>query len=210
MRSLRLATIATVLSMTLLQTPAANAQVLDVGDGVCPQCGHAELDTQRYVNSFLNQMFFPNSAARRAAVATSLYLFTATYSMHGSLSPDPNYASVTIAITAEVKNAIPTGKYHVTATTPSGDTTTKTYAIGARRFSLRHDYAPGAIKDSERDQRTGPGSIARNGPGSGGRSRPPTGGGPRSGPTGSGRPAKCTRSRVSFRRNETIVYCSES
>ena len=208
MRALRLATVAIVLAMTLLQAPAANAQVLDVGTGVCRQCGHAELDTQRYVNSFLNQMFFPNRPATRAAVATSLYLFTATYTMYGSLSPDPNYASVTIAITAEVKNAIPTGKYHVTVTTPDGNTTTKTYAIGARPFSVRHDYAPGAIEE-EPTTSSGPGGKGGHGPGSGGRSRPPTGGGPRSGPSGSGRPAKCTRSRVTHRRNETTVYCSE-
>lgn len=205
-----MATVATVLAMTFLQTPAANAQVVDVGDGVCPQCGHAELDTQRYVNSFLNQMFFPNRPVTRAAVATSLYLFTATYSMYGRLSPDPNYASVTIAITAEVKNAIPTGKYHVTVTTPSGETTNKIYAIGATRFSVRHDYAPGAINGSGTGSSSGSGSEGRHGPGSSGRSRPPTGGGPRSGPTRSGRSAKCSRSRVTHRRNVTTLYCSES
>ena len=209
MRALRLATIATVLSMTLLQTPAANAQVLDVGTGVCRPCGHADLDTQRYVNSFLNQMFFPNRPATRAAVATSLYLFTATYTMYGRVSPDPAFSSVTIAITAEVKNAIPTGKYHVTVTTPSGETTTKTYAIGARLFSVRHDYAPGAVDESKIDRSSGPGGRGAHGPGSSGRSGPTASNGPRSGSRGSGRPAKCSHSRVSYRRNETIVHCSQ-
>jgi hypothetical protein len=193
--------------MTILQTPAVNAQVLDVGKGVCHPCGHAELDTQRYVNSFLNQMFFPNRPATRAAVATSLYLFTATYTMHGRVSPDPAYSSVTIAITAEVKNAIPTGKYHVTATTPSGETTSKTYAIGATRFSVRHDYAPGAVEDRPTIRSTGTGG--KGGPGSSGRSGPPSSGRPQWRPQGSGRPAKCSRSWVTHRRNETTVYCSE-
>lgn len=208
MRALRLAAVAIVLAMTFLQTPTAHAQILDVGTGVCRQCGHAELDTQRYVNSFLNQMFFPNKPVTRAAVATSLYMFTATYTMFGSLSPDPNYASVTIAITAEVKNAIPTGKYHVTVTTPDGNTTSKMYAIGARPFSVRHDYAPGAVEGGTKKS-TGSGGNGGHGPGSRGRSRPPAGGGARSGPMGSGRPAKCTRSRVTYRRHETTVYCSE-
>ena len=210
MRALRLATVAIVLLMSLSQAPIANAQILDVGEGVCPQCGHAELDTQRYVNSFLNQMFFPNRPVIRTAVATSLYLFTATYTMHGKVSPDPGFASVTIAITAEVKNAIPTGKYHVTVTTPSGDTTSKTYAIGATRFSVQHDYAPGAVDESKSRRPSGPGTGGRNGPGSSGRSGPPTGGRPLIGQPGSGRPAKCTRSRVTYRRNETTLHCSES
>lgn len=209
MRALRLATIATVLLITLLQTPAANAQVLDIGKGVCPPCGHAELDTQRYVNSFLNQMFFPNRPATRAAVATSLYLFTATYTMEGRVSPDPAYSSVTIAITAEVKNAIPTGKYHVTVTTPSGDTTSKTYAIGSRPFSVRHAYADGAVDESKTGRSAGSGSGGRNGPGSSGRSGPPASKGPSSGPRGSGRAAKCSRSRVTYRRNNTTIHCSE-
>lgn len=207
MRALRLAAVGIVFSMMLLQAPTANAQILDVGSGVCRLCGHAELDTQRYVNSFLNQMFFPNRPAARAAVATSLYLFTATYSMYGSLSPDSGYASVTIAITAEVKNAVPTGKYHVTVTTPDGNTTTKTYAIGATPFSVRHGYAPGAIEEKARKP-SGPGGKGGHGPGTSGRSGPPTGGRLSFRSAGSGRPAKCSRSRVSHRRHETTVYCS--
>ncbi len=209
MRALRLAAVAIMLLTAILQSQTVHAQILDTGTGVCRPCGHSELDTQRYVNSFLNQLFFPNKPATRAAVATSLYLFTATYTMHGLRSPEPAYSSVTIAITAEVKNAIPTGKYHVTVTTPSGESTNKIYAIGSRPFSVRHEYPPGAIYESESDKSSSSGSGGRNGPGTSGRSGPPTGGGPRSGPGASGRPAKCTRSRVTFRRNNTTVYCSE-
>lgn len=204
MRALRLATVALVLSISVVHTPAANAQIVTAGLGVCHRCGHAELDTQRYVNSFLNQLFFPSSAVRRASVTASLYLFTATFTMYGNLSPDPRFNSVTIAITAEVKNAIPTGKYRVTVTSPSGMTSTETYAIGAERFSVRHDYAPGAI-ESGATRRQGPGRNGGSGPGSNGGSGPPPSG-PRSGP--GGRPAKCTRSRLESRGNNTILWCS--
>lgn len=211
MRALRLATIAVVLSLSVGHAPVAKAQIITSGVGVCTLCGHADLDTQRYVNAFLNQMFFPESAARRASIATSLYLFTATFTMYGRLSPDPQFTAVTIAITAEVKNAIPTGKYRVTATTPSGKTETKTYAIGSEYFSTWHSYAPGAIegrglrriRPGDKSGPAGPG-----GPGSRGHSGPPANGGPGSGP-GGGRPAKCSRSRVTHRGNETTVWCSQ-
>jgi len=207
MRALRLATVALALSVSVLHVAPANAQIVTTGTGVCHLCGHAKLDTQRYVNSFLNQLFFPNSAPRRASVAASLYLFTATYTMYGKLSPDPQYNSVTIAITAEIKNAIPTGKYKVTVTTPDGTTTTKTYAIGAERFSVRHDYAPGAIGEpGTRNSR--PGAKAGGGAGTGDRSGPPSGGGPRYAPGPGGRPAKCSRARLQARGNETVLWCS--
>jgi len=206
MRALRLATVALVLSTALLQAPAANAQIVTSGIGVCRLCGHSELDTQRYVNSFLNQLFFPQSATRRAAIATSLYLLNATYTVYGRLSPDSQFNSVTISITAEVKNAIPTGKYRVTVTTPSGTTSTKTYAIGAERFSVRHPYVAGAL-ENDRTNRRVPGGNGGGGPGSVGRSGPHTGGSPGASPRG-GRSAKCSRSRVTHRGNETTVYCS--
>lgn len=202
MRALRLATVAVLLSFTVLQSPAADAQILTTGEGVCRVCGHSEIDTQRYVNSFLNQMFFPNRFDTRTAVAASLYLLTATYTMHGRLSPEPNLSSVTIAITAEVANALPTGRYRVTTTTAGGETSTKTYAIGSERFSVFYPYAPGAL-NSARDQVANPG-----GGGSGGRSGPQTSGGPGGIRGGSRGPAKCSRSRREDRRNETIVWCS--
>jgi hypothetical protein len=206
-RALRVTALVLLLSTTLLETPVAQAQIVTSGVGVCHLCGHSELDRSRYVNSFLNQLFFPNSTVRRASIAGSLYLFTATFTMYGRLSPDPLYASVTIAITAEVKNAIPTGKYRVTVTTPSGETTTAIYAIGAERFSVRHPYAPGAIGDNAR-QTVGSGSKGGGGPGSAGYSGPPATGGSTAGVGRSGRPAKCSRSRIESRRNETIVWCS--
>ena len=59
MTAARLATVAAVLLLSSLYTPAANAQTLaTTGKGLCRVCGHSELDTQRYVNSFLNQLFF--------------------------------------------------------------------------------------------------------------------------------------------------------
>lgn len=215
MRVLRLASVALALSVTALQAPEANAQIVTTGKGVCHLCGHAKLDTQRYVNSFLNQLFFPNSAVRRASVSASLYLFTATYTMYGRLSPDPQFNSVAIAITAEIKNAVPTGKYKVTVTTPDGTTTTKTYAIGAERFSVRHDYAPGAIEAGSARQ-PGPGGKAGGGSGAGGHAGPGSDGrtgippstNPGYGPGRGGRPAKCSRSRREDRGNETILWCS--
>ena len=204
MRALRLATVAISLLFVSLHAPIANAQIFDTGVGVCRFCGHSELDTQRYVNSFLNQLFFPNSALRRGVIAGDLYLLTATYTMYGRLSPDPVFSSVTIAITAEIKNVLPTGQYHVTVTTPGGTTSTETYAIGSERFSVMEDYEPGARRVDEDDSDRGADSGTG---GSGGRSGPPTGGGPqiRGGSRG---PAKCSRSRRVDRRNETIVWCS--
>lgn len=200
MRALRLATVAAALLFSATQTPVANAQIFaSTGEGVCRVCGHSELDTQRYVNSFLNQMFFPSTAPRRAGIAASLYLLTATYTMHGSKSPDPRYSSVTVAITAEVKNALPTGSYHVTVTTPGGHTETKTYAIGSRRFNVRDGYAPGAVRGNTNSIGIG---GARN-------SGPPNQNGQT---TGRGRghkgPARCSRARVEIRGNETIAWCS--
>lgn len=209
MSALRLATVALVLLSTSLLSPTANAQIVTSGVGVCHRCGHADLDTQRYVNSFLNQMFFPYSASRRASIAASLYLFTATYTMYGKLSPDPGFASVAIAITAEVKNAVPTGMYRVTVTTPSGTTTTTNYAIGKELFSVMHDYAEGAI-EGRGTKRPVPGNKGSSGPGSYGRSGPSRNGGTGAGPGSGGRPAKCSRSRREDRGNETIVWCSES
>lgn len=206
MRALRSASFALLVTSALLAAPVANAQILTSGVGVCRLCGHSDLDTQRYVNSFLNQLFFPNSTVRRASIAGSLYLFTATFTMYGRLSPDPLYASVTIAITAEVKNAVPTGKYRVTVTTPGGETTTETYAIGAERFSVWHPYAPGAIEARD-GHASGPGGKGSGGPGSSGRSGPATSGSA-VGPGSGNRPARCSRSRVESRRNETIVWCS--
>ena len=152
MKAPRLAAVAIVLLLSIAYAPATTAQVLGTGSGVCLRCGHSELDTQRYVNSFLNQLFFPYSAIERAAIAASLYPLTATFEMTGLRSPDLNFNSVTIAITAEVKNLLPTGNYHITVTTPGGTTSTNTYAIGDTRFSVTHDYAEGA-----RRERTGRG-----------------------------------------------------
>ena len=207
MRAARLVTVAAFLLVAFSYAPSVSAQVLfSTGIGVCRPCGHAELDTQRYVNSFLNQLFFPNTALRRTSIAASLYMFTATYTMHGRLSPDPVHSSVTIAITAEVRNAIPTGNYHVTTTTPDGKTDTKTYTIGNIRFNTKGKYAPGARRaDSNKGGgRTIGGGAA--GSGSSGRSGPPGSTGRNQG--GSGQPANCSRSRMEARGNETIVYCS--
>lgn len=206
MRAARLATVAALLFISFSHAPPAKAQVLfTTGTGVCHLCGHSELDTERYVHSFLNQLFFPRSVARRTSIAASLYLLTATYTMNGRLSPDPRYSSVTIAITAEVKNLLPTGNYHLTVTTPGGKTSKDTYAIGAERFSVTKPYLPGAKRKSSG------GAVGSGGTGSTG-----SGGRPRSGPAGGGvntsggnrRPAGCSRSRMEARGNETIVYCS--
>jgi len=202
MRAARLATVAAFLLLTFSYTTPVKAQVLfTTGTGACHLCGHAELDTQRYINSFLNQLFFPNSAIRRGSVAASLYLLTATFTIHGSLSPDPAHSSVTISITAEVKNAIPTGGYHVTAVTPAGKVFKDTYPIGTQRFNVRGAYARGAKRKSSGSNSGG------GGPGPGGRGgfAPP---GWTNWWRGSSRPAGCTRSRMEARGNETIVYCS--
>lgn len=204
MRAGRLATVAILLIATFSYASPVSAQVLfTTGVGVCLKCGHSELDTRRYVHSFLNQLFFPNTVVRRTSVAVSLYLFTATYTMHGRLSPDPEFSSVTIAITAEIKNMLPTGNYHVTVSTPGGKTSKATYAIGNQKFDVNEAYAPGARRLTRAD---------RYGSGAGGNSGPGTNG--RSGPGGSstwqrqGRPAACSRSRMEANGNETIVYCS--
>ena len=198
MRALRLAAVAVLLSITSIHAPPANAQILDSGVGRCLMCGHSELDTQRYVNSFLNQMFFPRTLLGRAFVAGNLYMLSATFTMHGNRSPDSDFASVSIAITAEVKNALPTGNYHVTVTTPGGKTSKATYVIGDTRFSVNHAYVPGAVRSTARRTRL----I------NGGHSGPPTGGGPgpsQSRPRGS---ATCSRSCREDRNNETIAWCS--
>jgi len=196
-RALRLATVAVFLSLVLIQPTTANAQIFDTGEGRCGLCGHSERDTQRYVNSFLNQMFFPKSVPRSLTIAASLYFFNGTYTMYGGRSPDPNFASVTIAITAEVKGALPTGNYRVTATTPGGKTSTKTYVIGDKPFRVIGRLAP----------RANSGSGNGIGLGSGGRSGPPTSVGrqPRASSRGS---ARCSRSRREDRGNETIARCS--
>lgn len=206
MTGLRLATVATVLLLSSLHITPASAQVVfTTGEGVCRLCGHSELDTQRYVNSFLNQLFFPQSVTRRASIAASLYALTATYTMYGSLSPDPQFSRVTIAITAEVRNALPTGNYHVTVTTPGGKTHKDTYAIGSEQFSVRHEYEPGARrKKSARKE----GAGGSGGSGSGGRTRTePFGYTPRPYEPRR-RPAKCSRSRLEERGNNTILFCS--
>jgi hypothetical protein len=204
MRALRLATVAASLFIISIQTPTANAQIFDTGVGVCRLCGHSELDTQRYVNSFLNQMFFPRSALRSGVIAADLYLLTATYTMYGRLSPDPSFSSVTVSITSEIKNVLPTGKYHVTVTTPGGVTSTEIYAIGRERFSVMDVYEPGARRVDEDDDSSDV-SVASGG--SGVRSGPPirVGSQIRGGSRG---PAKCTHLRREDRRNETIVWCS--
>jgi hypothetical protein len=198
MRALRLAAVAVLLSITSIHAPLANAQILDSGVGRCLMCGHSELDTQRYVNSFLNQMFFPRTLLGRAFVAGNLYILSATFTMHGSQSPDSDFASVSIAITAEVKNALPTGNYHVTVTTPGGKTSKATYVIGDTRFSVNYAYVSGAVSNGAR--RTGSSRVGYSGP--------PTSSGPwqnRGRPRGS---AKCSHSRREDRGNETIAWCS--
>lgn len=199
MRALRLAAVAVLLSITSILAPVANAQILDSGVGRCIMCGHSELDTQRYVNSFLNQMFFPRSLLDRAFVVGNLYLLSATFTMHGGRSPDSDFASVSIALTAEVKNALPTGNYHVTVTTPGGKTSKGTYVIADTRFSINHPYAAGAVRRTAR----------RAGPIGGGHSGPPTSGGPGPSQSRANRSAKCSRSRREDRGNETIAWCSQ-
>lgn len=197
MRALRLATVAVSLLVVSLHMPVASAQILDIGEGVCKRCGHSETDTQRYVNSFLNQLFFPKSILRSASIAASLYLFNGTYTMYGARSADSDFDSVTIAITAELKGAVPTGNYRLVVTTAGGRTSTNTYAIGAQRFPVLGRIRPPSQSSSDNSA----------GVGSGGRSGPPTGGGPqiRGGSRG---PIKCTRGRTEHRRNETIAWCS--
>lgn len=198
MRALRLATVAMSLIIVPLYTPIANAQILDTGSGVCRLCGHTETDTQRYVNSFLNQMFFPRSGPTRGFIIANLYLLSGTFTMHGSRSPDPNFSSVTIAITAEVKGALPTGNYRVVVTTPGGQTSTKLYAIGNTRFVVTGNLD--FEKDSKPDPRIGQGSGGESGRSSGGVQIP----------FRDTRPARCSRTRRVDRGNETIVYCSAS
>jgi hypothetical protein len=197
MRALRLATLALLLSVVSIHTPIANAQIFDTGEGRCGPCGHSERDTQRYVNSFLNQLFFPRSVPARGFVAVNLYLLTATFTMHADRSPDPNFASVTIAITAEVKNALPTGNYRVTVTTPGGKTSTDTYVIGDTRFRVIGPL----------DSRAKSSSGGGTGAGGGGRSGPPTRVGSQIRSSSRGR-ARCSRSRREDRWNETILWCS--
>lgn len=199
MRASRMATVAVFLSIVLIQSTTATAQILDTGEGRCSLCGHSERDTQRYVNSFLNQMFFPRSGSTRAFVAANLYLLSGTFTMHGARSPDANFDRVTIAITAEVKNALPTGNYRVTVTTPGGKTSTDLYAIGNTRFRVIGQLAFPEEQNSGRSS---------SGVGSGGRSGPPVwvrGVLVRGGSRG---PAKCSRSRREDRGNETIAWCS--
>ena len=199
MRAQKWAAVALILAVTSIYSPNVSAQVLTTGEGVCKLCGDSELDTQRYVNSFLNQLFFPNTLPRRAAIAASLYMLTATYTMTGNLAPNPNLASVTIAITAELNKVIPTGRYKVTVTTPGGKTETKTYAIGNSRFSVKNGYKPGAVRDN----------VNPIGAGGNGHSGPPNRNGQYwRGSRGPQRPAKCSRARVEERGNETIAWCS--
>jgi hypothetical protein len=198
MSAAKLAIAALLLAAHGLSSTEGNAQIFDTGEGTCMKCGHSELDTQRYVNSFLNQLFYyPDpiqQAAARTAIAASLYGLTATFEMHGNLSPDPVYSSVTIAITAEVKSALPTGSYKVTVTTPGGTSIAKVYALGNNKFDVDYPYAPGA----------------RRGGGGGGGGGP---GGPR-GPDqsdpggGGGGAAKCTRTRYEERGHDMTVWCS--
>jgi hypothetical protein len=192
-----LATVAVSLLVVLMHTPIANAQIFNTGVGRCVKCGHSELDTQRYVNSFLNQLFFPRNIFYRGAVAGNLYLLVGTFTMHGSRSPDSDFASVTIAITAEVKNALPTGNYHVSVTTPGGKTSKEIYVIGVTRFSVDHDYEPGAARDVARGSRAN--ASGRTGSPHTPRYRPRI---------PNHNPAKCSRSRREDRGNETIVWCS--
>ncbi len=198
MMALRLATVALFLLIVSVHTPIANAQILDTGEGRCGLCGHSERDTQRYVNSFLNQMFFPRSGPARGFVAANLYLLSGTFTVYGNKSPDPNFDRITIAITAEVKNALPTGNYRVTATTPGGQTSTKLYAIGDTRFRVIGNL--NFREEPNFDSDTGVGSGARSGPSGGG--GPQIRGGSRG-------PAKCSRRRREDRGNETIAWCSQ-
>ncbi len=198
MRALRLATVAAVLLIASAQTPIANAQILDTGEGRCSRCGHSEQDTQRYVNSFLNQLFFPKSMLRSASIAASLYLFNGTYTIHGARSPDSNFDSVTIAITAELKGALPTGNYRVVVTTPGGRTSTQTYAIGDERFKVVGILVPRF--ESSADKSTDAGS--------GGPSGPPSGGGPGKSQGGSRTHARCSHSRRQDLSKETVLWCS--
>ena len=204
MRAARLATVATLVLAGYLCASPAHAQVIfSTGVGVCKQCGHSERDTQRYVNSFLNQLFFPQSVVNRTAVAASLYLLTATYTVHGRLSPDPQYSSVTITITAEIKNAIPTGSYHVTVVTPGGKVVKDIYPIGSEPFSVNGRYAPGAKRRGKTKSR----SIGGSGSGPG-----VHGGYPGPGSTNTTRDTTrnsngCRRSRLEARGIETILYC---
>lgn len=199
MRAQKWAAVALILAITSLYSPNASAQVFTTGKGVCRLCGDSELDTQRYVNSFLNQLFFPNTLPRRAAVATSLYMLTATFTMTGNLAPNPNLASVTIAITAELEKALPTGRYKLTVTTPGGNTVTQTYAIGSTRFSVKHGYKPGAKRRV----------VNPVGLGHGGHSGPPDRNGQlQGGSRGPRGPARCSRARLEARGNETIAWCS--
>ena len=197
MRALRLASVALLLSVISIHAPIANAQVFDTGVGRCGPCGHSERDTQRYVNSFLNQLFFPRSVSARGFVAANLYLLTATFTMHGNRSPNPDFASVTIAITAEVKRALPTGNYHVTVTTPGGKTSTATYVIGDTRFRVIGPLSPRAESSSR-------GGI---GVGSNGHSGPPTRVGGQIRSSNRSR-ARCSRSRRQDLSKETILWCS--
>jgi hypothetical protein len=194
MRAIRLATVAVFLAFISVQSTTVSAQILDTGEGRCGLCGHSEHDTQRYVNSFLNQMFFPHNGSVRVFVAANLYLLSGTFTMHGNKSPDPNFDRVTIAITAEVKSALPTGNYRVTVTTPGGQTSTKLYAIGDTRFVVT-----GNLNFRE--------ETSSGGGAGGGRAAPPTSGGTavRGGSRG---PAKCSQSRREDRRYETILWCS--
>ena len=206
MRAARLATVATLVLAGYLCASPAHAQVIfSTGVGVCKQCGHSERDTQRYVNSFLNQLFFPQSVVNRTAVAASLYLLTATYTIHGRLSPDPQYSSVTITITAEIKNAIPTGSYRVRAVTPSGKIVEDTYPIGREPFSVSDPYAPGAKRRGKKTL-----GIGGSGTGPGIRDSYPPPNWTRTLRGSGGQPAGCGRARLEARGNETILYCSES
>jgi hypothetical protein len=185
MSAAKLAIAALLFAAHGLSSTEGIAQIFDTGQGTCMKCGHSELDTQRYVNSFLNQLFYypdpVQQAAARAAIAAALYGLTATFEMHGNLSPDPIYSSVTIAITAEVKSALPTGSYKVTVTTPGGTSTTKVYALGYNKFDVNYPYAEGARESVEGGGSTRSGS-----------------------PTGS---TTCTRTRREDRDNDITIRC---
>jgi len=205
MRAGRLATVATLVLVGYLSAPPAKAQVIfSTGVGVCKECGHSELDTQRYVNSFLNQLFFPQSVVNRTAVAASLYLLTATYTIHGRLSPDPQFSSVTITITAEIKKALPTGSYHVTVVTPGGKSLAAVYPIGSEPFSVDGRYAPGAKRRGKRKTR----AVGSGGSGPGSHGGYPSPNSTHSGRDGSRSSNGCRRSRLEARGSETILYCS--
>jgi len=187
MSTIKLTIVSVLLALHGLSLHDVDAQIFDTGEGTCMKCGHSELDTQRYVNSFLNQLFFyPDplqQAAARTAIAAALYGLTATFDMHGNLSPDPHYASVTIAITAEVKSGLLTGSYKVTVTTPGGLTIQKVYAIGNNKFDVSYPYAEGARQSVSGDGLT-------------------VGSGPDGGTSG----ATCTRTRED-RGDDTTVWC---